>query len=146
MCANKWLTLNCSWCIAVFKTVWLQIYDWEWTEWFILDRNTWNHLAAKKNKFKLVEKYYFRMFTNHMYSLTSRMYNNVLADCWCWVELLVLCSSDAWIYLFVCWQVDSGSFGILSTKYSFVNFRFNMAINKVLHWVACHKTHQTKPI
>ena len=31
----------------------------------------------------------------------------------------------------MCKQVGSGSFGISSTKYSFVNLRFNMCINEV---------------
>ena len=66
-------------------------------------------------------------------------------DCWCWVELLVLYSSDAWSHLFVCRQVGSGSFGILSTKYSYVNLRFNMCINKVWHWVACRGSCAIKP-
>ena len=34
MRASKWLTLNCCWCMVVFKTVWLckQI---RWIEWFV---------------------------------------------------------------------------------------------------------------
>ena len=45
-------------------------------------------------------------------------------------------------------QVGSGSFGILSTKYSFVNLWFNMHINEVWHCVACrgfYAIKSTKP-
>ena len=48
----------------------------------------------------------------------------------------------------MCRQVGSGSFGILSTKYSFVNLWFNMCINEVWHCdlqgFLCHKINQTK--
>ena len=52
----------------------------------------------------------------------------------------------------MCRQVGSGSFGISSTKYSFVNLRFNMCINEVWYCVACRgscaikstKSNQTK--
>ena len=46
------------------------------------------------------------------------------------------------------WQVGSVSFGILSTKYSFVNLWFNMCINEIWHCVACrgfYAIKSTKP-
>ena len=49
---------------------------------------------------------------------------------------------------FVCRQVGSGSFGILSTKYLFVNLWFNIRINEVWHCVACrgfYAIKSTKP-
>ena len=48
------------------------------------------------------------------------------------IELVLLCDS-AWSYLIVCKEMDSGLFGLLSTKYSFKNLRFNMCINGSWH-------------
>ena len=88
-----------------------------------------------------------------MYSLTSHVYNyltmcreiiDVGLNCWCCIAAMLGAISS------VCRLVDSGSFWISSTKYSFVNLRFNMCINEFWHSVACrgflcHKINQTKP-
>ena len=80
------------------------------------------------------------MFTNHMYSLTSHVYNYLtmcrrIVD----VGLNYLCYVAEMLgaISFVSRQMGTGSFGILSTKYSFVNLRFNICINEVWHCVAC---------
>ena len=83
-----------------------------------------------------------------MYLLTSHMYNyltmcrqiiDVGLNYWCCMAVMLGAIS------FVCRQVGSGSFGILSTKYLFVNLWFNMCINEVWHCVACRGFYAIKP-
>ena len=56
------------------------------------------------------------MFTNHMYNHLTMSKQT---------ELLVL-SSCAWSRSIVCGQLGFGFLGMLSTKYSFGNIRFNV--------------------
>ena len=137
--------LNCCWCIAVFKTDCVQTD--QVNRMICIGWDIGNHLAVKKNKLELVKDIISRMFTNHMYSLTSHVCNyltmckwiiDVGLNCWCCIAAMLGAVS------FVCRQVGSGSFGILSTKYSFVNLRFNMCG----HCVACrgfYAIKSTKP-
>ena len=87
---------------------WMEIFEIIWL---------WRKISSGSLK-NIINK----MFTNHMFSL----FNYVQTNCWCWVELLVLCSSSAWSHLIVCRQVNSGSFGILSTEHLFANLGFNV--------------------
>ena len=86
-----------------------------------------------------------------IYPLTSHV-SNYLTMCWriidvglnCWCCIAAMLGSIS----FVSRLVGSGSFGILSTKYSFVNLWFNMCINEVWHCVACrgfYAIRSTKP-
>ena len=84
------------------------------------------------------------LLTSHVYNYLTmcRQIIDVGLNCWCCIAAMLGAIS------FVCWQVGSGSFGILSTKYLFVNLRFNMCINKVWHCVACrgfYAIKSTKP-
>ena len=51
-------------CLTVFK----QMIK-KWIEWFVLDGHTWNHLAEKKNKLELVEKYYSQNINKYIFYL-----------------------------------------------------------------------------
>ena len=36
-------------------------------KWFLLDRNTWNHLTVKENELRFVWDIIWKMITNHVY-------------------------------------------------------------------------------
>ena len=128
------LLVHCSIqdCLTVCKQI-------RWIEWFVLDEILetiwlWRKINLSLLKILLAE------CLQIIYSLTSHVYNYLTMcrriigfglNCWCCIAAMLGAIS------FVCRQVGSGSFGILSTKYSFVNLWFNMHINEVWHCVAC---------
>ena len=109
-----------------------------WIEWFVSDEILeiiwlWRKISLSLLKILLAE------CLQIIYPLTSHVYNyltmcrwiiDIRLNCWCIAAMLGAIS-------FVSRREDSGSFGILSTKYSIVNLWFNMGINEVWHCVAC---------
>ena len=128
-------------CLTVYKQM-------RWIEWFIKDEIFEIIWLWRKISLSLL-KILFAKCLQIMYSLQVMCINyltmcrwiiDVELNCWCCIVAML------GVISFVCRQVGSGSFGILSTKYSLVNLWFNMCINKVLHWVACRGFYAIKSI
>ena len=120
------LPTNQSLAYHVYLNVYKQMTD---VKLFLVHSSAWGCLCANKqlkvNRMICIGWRYVKSFNCG---------KNKLGLCLYWVEFFVLCSC-AWSRLIVCRQVSSGSFAILSTKYSFGNLRFD--ISKGWHWIAC---------